>query len=355
MEKDKLYILRRTLSILCFILFVATFGIILIKTQIKRVKLDYYGKIVEINTLSYNVSNFLTQNNISLGDNDVVEPSVDSAIKNDSIVKIYAKKELAKIDIDEISNKYTPIIAKIEEVIEDIPFSEENVDNDKLEKGKTNVVQEGENGKKSTTFVVRYENNEEVERKHIQTNVIQEAKNKVVEIGTKVVLASRSQLVQNLTAMEVPSTFKKYNISLPEEQQEYAYKICQQYGIEYELFLAVMYKESGFNPNSIGGGNSYGLCQIHISNHSNLTAKLGVTNFLDPYDNMTAGAYLLSNYLNSARKVVSGDSAIVYALNSYNMGEGIYFNTCYSKGILDRAYSTSVITIRNKLISAGGI
>lgn len=52
---------------------------------------------------------------------------------------------------------------------------------------------------------------------------------------------------------------------------------------------------------------------------------------------------------------MSGDSAIVYALNSYNMGEGIYFNTCYSKGILDRAYSTSVITIRNKLISAGGI
>ncbi len=355
MKQDKLHILRKSLIILCLVLFFATAGLILVKTQIRTVKLDYYGNVKTIYTLSSNIENFLIENKIVLNNNDQILPSIDAVISDGMEIKVSAKSELAKIDIQKIVNEYSPVIAKLEEVVEDIPFAEEKVDNSNLEKGKTTVIQEGENGKQSVKYVVRYENGEEVKREHIETNVISEAKNKVVEVGTKVVLASRSQVVQTMAAMKVPDGFRKYNISLPLEQQEYAYKICQKYGIEYELFLAVMYKESGFNPRSIGGGNSYGLCQIHVSNHANLSRKLGISNFFDPYDNMTAGAYLLSIYMNSARKVVSGDNVVVYALNSYNMGEGSYFKNCYSQGILDRAYSNSIISIRNKLISTGSI
>lgn len=355
MEQDKLYILRKTLIVLCLVFFFSTVGLFLVKTQIKTIVLDYHGSVKEINTLSASVESFLIENNIVLNENDNVYPTLNTFLENGTKIKISSNINLAKIDVNKIINEYTPVIAKIEEVIEEIPFKEENVESSELEKGKTNVVQEGQNGKQSLKYIVRYENNEEVRREHIETEVIAESKNKVVEVGTKVVIASRSSIVQSLSAQQVPSTFTKYNISLPLEQQEYAYKICQNYGIEYELFLAIMYKESSFNPNSIGGGNSYGLCQIHISNHANLASKLGISNFLDPYDNMTAGAYLFSLYLNSARKVVQGDSVVVYALNSYNMGEGSYFKNCYSKGILDRAYSDSIISIRNRLLLTGSI
>ena len=70
---------------------------------------------------------------------------------------------------------------------------------------------------------------------------------------------------------------------------------------------------------------------------------------------MTAGAYLLAHYFTAARNRVSGDAVTVYALNSYNMGEGAYFNNCYSKGILNRSYSTSVLNLRNSLITNGGL
>jgi soluble lytic murein transglycosylase-like protein len=132
--------------------------------------------------------------------------------------------------------------------------------------------------------------------------------------------------------------------------------MCQNYGIQYELLLAVMYKESGYNPSAIGGGNSYGLCQIHVSNFSNLRKRLGVSNFLDPYDNIKSGAYMLSLYMGSGRKISNDSTTIeVYALNSYNMGEGVYFNNCYSRGVLNREYSNSVISIRNRLITNGGL
>lgn len=70
---------------------------------------------------------------------------------------------------------------------------------------------------------------------------------------------------------------------------------------------------------------------------------------------MTAGVYLLANYLNSARSKVSGDAVEVYGLNAYNMGECAYYNSCYSQGILNRGYSNSVISIKNALINNGGL
>ena len=249
MEHDKLRILRKALTIVCFVLFFTTAGLIMIKSQIKTVVLDYYGYVQEINTLSANVENIFIENKIAFNLDDHVEPSMTSSIENGTVIKISSNVEMAKIDTDKIINEYSPSIAKLEEVVEDIPFQEENVDNANLEKGKTNIIQEGKLGKKSIKYIVRYENNKEIKRDEIGTNIIEQAENKVVEVGTKVVLASRSKEVQAMAAQSVPEGFKQYNIALPLEQQQYAYKVSQKYGIEYELFLAIMYRESSYNPN----------------------------------------------------------------------------------------------------------
>ena len=237
----------------------------------------------------------------------------------------------------------------------------ENKDFTKLKKyliiGTRNTVQVGMEGQKSTKYLVKYNKGEEIYRAELSTEILKDAVNQVVEVGTKLDLsASRSAVVQSIGAIPTDEGFKEYNIALPVEQQQYAYNVCKKYGVQYELLLAIMYKESGFNPSAVGGGNSYGLCQIHVSNFSNLRAKLGVSNFTDPYDNMTAGAYLLSHYFAAARsKVSDADAVEAYALNAYNMGEGIYFTNCYSQGILHRGYSNSVRAIRNSLVANGGI
>lgn len=357
METDKINILRKTVMVITLILIVATAGLFLLKMQMKTVTLNYFGNVKTVYTLSSTVNSFLIENKIYMGENTNVSPNKEEAITNKMEIVLSSNNELAKFDLLEMKEEHAPTVAKIEEVIEDIPFEEQKQDNPTMNRGTTNVLQEGKEGKKSTKFLVKYNKEQEIFRAQLGTSVLQQAQNQVIEVGSKInIMSSRSAIVTSISGIPTDANFRQYNIKLPVEQQEYAYNICKNYGIEYELFLAMMYKESGYNPNALGGGNSYGLCQIHISNHSNLRAKLGISDFYNPYDNMTAGAYLLSMYLNSAKSKVSDPtSIIVYGLNSYNMGEGMYFTRCFSQGILNRGYSDAVLSIRNRLVTNGGL
>lgn len=354
MKEDKAYVLRKTLVIITIMLIFITAGISLVSMQIKTVAFNYFGNTQEVKTLSTTVEGFLLQNKIYLSDDMIVSPSKDTLIYNNIEIKIYTETKLSKIDTVSLYAEYKPVVAKIIEVSEAIPFEEEKIDNPAINRGVTKVSKEGINGEKVTKYFVKYSGEVELSKVALTTDVKTEPQSKVVEVGTKLTpFVSRTAPVVIPT---VDSGFKTYNIKLPEDQQKYAYSMCQTYGIQYELLLAVMYKESGYNPNAIGGGNSYGLSQIHISNFTNLKNRLGISNLLDPYDNIKAGAYMLALYMGSAKKVSSDPTTIeVYALNSYNMGEGSYYNNCYSRGIVDRGYSNSVLSLRNTLINNGGL
>lgn len=329
------HIFRKTLSVISMILVFATIGLLSITTQIKTVTLNYYGNKKTVRTLASTIDTFLLQNKIYVGDDSNLSVDKNQMIKNGMEIVISSDKELAKINIDEIKSDFVPMVAKFEEIIESIPYTEETKKNPEIDKGTTQTVQEGVEGKKTTSYIVRYNNNKEIERAQVNTEVLSEARNKVIEVGTKVTV-SRSAFVNSVVSSPVDGGFVKYNIALPVEQQEYAYNICKRYGLDYELFLAMMYQESTYRPGVVGGGNSYGLCQIHISNHRNLTAKLGITNYFDPYDNMTAGAYLLAHYLK-----IYGDT--VTALNAYN------------GRVANNSYGSSVLNYRARLISNGGL
>ena len=105
-----------------------------------------------------------------------------------------------------------------------------------------------------------------------------------------------------------------YDVPLSEELQRYTYKLCQEYHVDYELVLAVMSLESNFDPDIISDTNDYGLMQINRCNHTWLKNTLGITNILDPQDNIHAGVYMLSLYVNKYETVNE-------ALMAYNMGE----------------------------------
>jgi len=121
------------------------------------------------------VGEFLQEQAIEVGAEDVVEPSSDSNYLT--------------------ANRLTPVkitITRVEEtdvvVSEKIPFETVEQKDATLEKGLTRVDQAGKNGVKELTYHVRRENGEEVSRVLIDTEITAKPQTKIVAIGTKVVV-----------------------------------------------------------------------------------------------------------------------------------------------------------------------
>ena len=134
--------------------------------------------------------------------------------------------------------------------------------------------------------------------------------------------------------------FKPYNVPLSAELQEYTYNLCQDKNVPYELVLAVIDQESRYNPNTITKTGDYGLMGINKINHARLQKELGVPDFLDPKQNITAGVQLLSELLERY-----GDEH--KALSAYNMGER-GAREIVSRGGVSR-YSRAVTEIKESI------
>lgn len=131
-----------------------------------------------------------------------------------------------------------------------------------------------------------------------------------------------------------------YRSDLPEKYQDYLWQLCKKYKVTdyYELFIAQMYHESGFDELVISGTNDYGLMQINKCNHKWLAKELGNGDFLNPYNNMEAGVLIMSRFLQKY-------SDVHKALVCYNRGESAVINGTYST-----SYSKCVISDMDKLI-----
>ena len=123
--------------------------------------------------------------------------------------------------------------------------------------------------------------------------------------------------------------------------QDYAYQQCVKYGIRdyYKYVIAMMYHESQFKTGCVSSTSDYGLMQINSCNFSWLRSKLGLDNLLNPYQNITAGVYIIADKI---RKHGSIETALV----GYNMGDG----AVYDKGIYSSSYSRCVVSDTYKLV-----
>jgi soluble lytic murein transglycosylase-like protein len=129
-------------------------------------------------------------------------------------------------------------------------------------------------------------------------------------------------------------------IEKPKTQKElidnYAEEIALNYNLDPYLIKSIIHQESRYNPNA-RNGKCLGLMQMSTRWHSNRAAKLGVTNFHDPYGNILLGADYLSELFKKYK-----DPRLVLML--YNMDnktalklykEGKISN--YAKTVLKRA------------------
>lgn len=145
-----------------------------------------------------------------------------------------------------------------------------------------------------------------------------------------------------------PEVIPDYLLDVPLDRylQEYIHRLCEESGLPYTLAIAVIEQESHYTPWIISDSDDWGLMQINSVCHEWLSRELGVTDFLDAWQNVRAGIWLLADYY-ARYGYASG------ALMCYNMGEP-RAQALFDQGIYSTAYSERVISIQYRLEAEGG-
>lgn len=126
-----------------------------------------------------------------------------------------------------------------------------------------------------------------------------------------------------------------YDIPLSEDLQLYIISLCEEHHIDPEIVVSMIFWESSFRSDVIGdNGDSYGLMQIQPKWHYERMQKLGCTNLLDPFQNVTVGVDIL------AEQLARYDGDIAKAVVAYNGGDYRGTVTQYAKNVL--AYAKEI-------------
>jgi hypothetical protein len=129
-----------------------------------------------------------------------------------------------------------------------------------------------------------------------------------------------------------------YDVPLSEELQIHIIETAEEYGIDPKIIFAMAYRESTYNPDCVGdGGDSYGLMQVQPYWHSERMERLGCTDLLNPYQNVTVAV----DYLDEMLGWYDGDMA--KALTAYNRGHYDGVVTEYATSVLNIAEELEVI------------
>jgi len=130
--------------------------------------------------------------------------------------------------------------------------------------------------------------------------------------------------------------FIPLEVDLNKDLQEFIYCLSYGYNIDYAFVMGVIQTESSFDSDTVSSTNDYGLMQINKINHKLLKEKLGITDFLDPYQNSRSGLYILRNLF---EKYETPEKVLM----AYNMGEGGAAKL-WKQGIYETNYTTKVLS-----------
>lgn len=137
-----------------------------------------------------------------------------------------------------------------------------------------------------------------------------------------------------------------FDVPLEEELQDYIFDICEEYGVDPELIVSMIFHESNFDSAVIGendSGYSYGLMQIMPRWNYERMDRLGCLDLLNPYQNVLVGVDLVAEY-------VQQGYGIEWALMAYNGGPS-YANRKAAEGVVS-GYATHVMDYANGLCRA---
>lgn len=132
-----------------------------------------------------------------------------------------------------------------------------------------------------------------------------------------------------------------YDVPMSDELQRYVREQAERQGVPFEIALAVIERESSYQPDAVSDTGDFGLMQINVCNHRWLYEELGITDVMDPEQNIEAGLYILGQ---AFRKYDDPDKALM----AYNMGDS-GMKAAWSKGQHSSKYSRAVLETAQSL------
>ena len=158
----------------------------------------------------------------------------------------------------------------------------------------------------------------------VMTVQVNECKSELIEVKQTAEFINAHQTVidEQIKALEIlegnytTTTDKPLylrEIPLSDELQQFTYETAAEYGVNYDLMLAIMQTESQFNNVISDNGEDIGLCQINTINAEWLYTEHGINNLLDEKQNIKACAIIL----NKLQGQFDTESHVVMA---YNLG-----------------------------------
>ena len=187
--------IRKIIGICLILLFVMGVGVMASNAKLYNVKIILSnGYIMNVTTSKTKVSEILDENHIILLPEESVIPNEDSELSDNKTIKI-SKDEQQTVEVAEnaetsenvtvetLLKNYDSIVEKLETVQVTIPYETitKDVSNNDSNKRET-VVQKGKDGLKEVTYKVKYQNDVEIERTEISSNIIEEPVDKIIEI-----------------------------------------------------------------------------------------------------------------------------------------------------------------------------
>lgn len=138
------------------------------------------------------------------------------------------------------------------------------------------------------------------------------------------------------TVVETEPPVLYYDCPLSHDLQDYIRQLCETENVPMGLVIAMIDKESTFRASVVSATDDYGLMQINVINHEWLSEQYGITDFLDPYQNVFCGIKILSGHLENY------DGDLSMALMAYNMGAG-GARRLWNQGIYSTSYTTYIL------------
>lgn len=137
-------------------------------------------------------------------------------------------------------------------------------------------------------------------------------------------------------------------IPMSPELQQYTYTKCEERGLEYELVLAIIWRESRFNVDAVNvntnGTRDNGIMQINDVNRQWLLDNFGITDLMDPYQNIDAGTAMLGRLTG---KYGSHNAMLAYQYGEGGMAkklkQGITTSTAIEQAYTQRDYYRKII------------
>ena len=183
-KKAKLPI-KKIIGICLILLFVMGVGVMADNAKLVNVKIILSnGYIMNVTTSKNKVADILEENHIILLPEESVIPEKESNISDNKTIKIskdekqvevaQTEENSSNITVETLIKSYDSIVEKIETVQETIPYETITKDvSDNASNKRETVVQQGKDGLREVTYKVKYQNDAEIERTEISSNIIE--------------------------------------------------------------------------------------------------------------------------------------------------------------------------------------